>query len=50
MAMPWELAVYIVNMVWDALDGWISSCVSVADEIAGVLRASSATAFPDAAR
>nr|XP_009385571.2 PREDICTED: uncharacterized protein LOC103972899 [Musa acuminata subsp. malaccensis] len=45
MAMPWELAVYIVNMVWDALDGWISSCLSVADEIADVLRAAnSATA------
>ncbi|XP_065050261.1 uncharacterized protein LOC135680307 [Musa acuminata AAA Group] len=34
MAMPWELAVYIMYMVWDALDGWILSCVLVADEIA----------------
>lgn len=36
--MPWELAMYIMIMVWDALDGWISSCVLVADEIATVLR------------
>ncbi|XP_020099835.1 uncharacterized protein LOC109718187 isoform X1 [Ananas comosus] len=46
MAMPWGLAVYIMNMVWVALDGWISSCVMVADEIAHALRTGDVSSFP----
>jgi hypothetical protein len=37
MAMPIDLAMYIVNMVWVGLFGWISSCVTTADQIACAL-------------
>ncbi|XP_072975647.1 uncharacterized protein [Typha angustifolia] len=46
MAMPWGLAVYIMNMVWIVLDDWISSCVTVADEIARALRTGDIGPFP----
>ncbi|KAI0504375.1 hypothetical protein KFK09_015327 [Dendrobium nobile] len=46
MAMPLSLATYIVNMVWGLLDGWISSCVIVADEIARALRTGDIGPFP----
>ncbi|XP_008808784.1 uncharacterized protein LOC103720722 [Phoenix dactylifera] len=46
MAMPWALAVYIMNMVWMVLDDWISSCVTVADEIAQALRTGDIGPFP----
>ncbi|XP_077218811.1 uncharacterized protein LOC143853002 [Tasmannia lanceolata] len=38
MAMPWRMAIYIVKMVWMMLNGWVSSCLMVANEIARSLR------------
>ncbi|KAG6743713.1 hypothetical protein POTOM_052414 [Populus tomentosa] len=38
MAMPWGMAVWMANMVWVALIGWVSSCLTVADELASSLR------------
>ncbi|XP_020254571.1 uncharacterized protein LOC109831624 [Asparagus officinalis] len=46
MAMPWSLMVYLINMVWIMLDGFISSTVTVADAIAGSLRAGDIGPFP----
>ncbi|XP_065856929.1 uncharacterized protein [Euphorbia lathyris] len=38
MAMPWGMALWIVKMVYVALTGWVSSCLTVADEVAASLR------------
>ncbi|GJN13431.1 hypothetical protein PR202_gb00133 [Eleusine coracana subsp. coracana] len=38
MAMPWELAEYIMVVTWWSLAGWIAACVVLADEVACVLR------------
>ncbi|KAM0990715.1 hypothetical protein ACFX2C_009192 [Malus domestica] len=38
MAMPWGVTVWMAKMVWLALTGWVSSCLAVADEVAGSLR------------
>ncbi|KAL6905931.1 hypothetical protein ACP4OV_003532 [Aristida adscensionis] len=38
MAMPWELAEYIIAATWMSLAGWITACVALADGIACVLR------------
>ncbi|KAL6905926.1 hypothetical protein ACP4OV_003527 [Aristida adscensionis] len=38
MAMPWELAEYIMAAAWWSLAGWVAACVVLADEIACVLR------------
>lgn len=38
MAMPWNLALYLMRIVWMGLTGWISSCLSFANEIARSLR------------
>ncbi|XP_058106998.1 uncharacterized protein LOC131250738 [Magnolia sinica] len=38
MAMPWSLALYMVNMVWMFMSGWISSCLTIANEIARSVR------------
>ncbi|KAL3569004.1 hypothetical protein D5086_028894 [Populus alba] len=38
MAMPWGMALWMANMVWVALIGWVSSCLTVADELASSLR------------
>ncbi|RYR51930.1 hypothetical protein Ahy_A06g026874 [Arachis hypogaea] len=38
MAMAVEVAMWIAKMVWIALSGWISSCLTVADEVASSLR------------
>ncbi|CAL9236450.1 unnamed protein product [Arabidopsis halleri] len=38
MAMPLEMAMLLTNTVWFALSGWILTCLSIADEIAGSLR------------
>lgn len=34
----WPCPMYIMNMVWDALDGWLDLVVIVADEIARSLQ------------
>ena len=36
--MPWGMALWMANMVWVALIGWVSSCLTVADELASSLR------------
>lgn len=38
MAMSWGMALWMANMVWVALIGWVSSCLTVADELASSLR------------
>ncbi|XP_025014895.2 uncharacterized protein LOC107262052 [Ricinus communis] len=38
MAMPWGTTLWMVKMVWIALSGWVSSCLTVADEVASSLR------------
>lgn len=39
MAMRWSLVIYFMSVVWAALNGWVSACLMVADEIARGLRA-----------
>ena len=38
MAMAVDMTMWIAKMVWIALGGWISSCLTVADEVASSLR------------
>ncbi|KAL9361364.1 hypothetical protein Peur_044149 [Populus x canadensis] len=38
MAMPWSMAIWIANMVWVGLIGLVSTCLTVADELASSLR------------
>ncbi|KFK36983.1 hypothetical protein AALP_AA4G197300 [Arabis alpina] len=38
MAMPLEVAMHLTKIVWFALSGWIITCLTIADEIAGSLR------------
>ncbi|KAK7244449.1 hypothetical protein RIF29_39271 [Crotalaria pallida] len=38
MAMAVEVAIWVARMVWVGLSGWISSCLTVADEVASSLR------------
>ncbi|KAJ4836104.1 hypothetical protein Tsubulata_004207 [Turnera subulata] len=38
MAMPFGMGLWIAKMVWFAIVGWVSSCLSVADELATSLR------------
>ncbi|CAN0877224.1 hypothetical protein LINGRAHAP2_LOCUS11769 [Linum grandiflorum] len=38
MAMQWSSTLWMIRMVWLALAGWISSCFTVADEIAHSIR------------
>ncbi|KAI5427259.1 hypothetical protein KIW84_032606 [Lathyrus oleraceus] len=38
MAMALNAAIYIAKMTWLALAGWITSCLTVADEFASSLR------------
>lgn len=38
MGMPWSHALWMARMVWIALSGWVSSCLTVADEVASSLR------------
>ncbi|KAI7745111.1 hypothetical protein M8C21_030338 [Ambrosia artemisiifolia] len=38
MAVPWSVSLWMANMVWMAISGWVISCLTVADEIAGSLR------------
>ncbi|XP_022747661.1 uncharacterized protein LOC111297264 [Durio zibethinus] len=38
MAMPWGMTLWMAKMVWIALSGWVSSCLTIADEVAASLR------------
>ncbi|KAJ0043011.1 hypothetical protein Pint_18246 [Pistacia integerrima] len=38
MAVPLGMTVWMAKMVWRALNGWLSSCLTVADEVAASLR------------
>ncbi|PRQ44235.1 hypothetical protein RchiOBHm_Chr3g0476991 [Rosa chinensis] len=38
MAMPWNMTLWMAEMVWLDLTGWVSSCLTVADELATSLR------------
>ncbi|MFS7904130.1 hypothetical protein Hanom_Chr01g00032391 [Helianthus anomalus] len=38
MALPWSVSLWMANMVWLAISGWVISCLTVADEIAGSIR------------
>ncbi|GMP86539.1 hypothetical protein CsSME_00039273 [Camellia sinensis var. sinensis] len=38
MAVPWGVTLWMARMVWLALSGWVTSCLTVADEIAGSFR------------
>ncbi|CAI0625403.1 unnamed protein product [Linum tenue] len=38
MAMQWSSTLFVLQMVWLALVGWVSSCLNVADEVAHSLR------------
>ncbi|KAL6272701.1 hypothetical protein ACE6H2_023393 [Prunus campanulata] len=45
MAMPWAMTFWMAKMVWLALTGWVSSCLTVADEVAGSIRTGDIGAF-----
>ncbi|XP_057249415.1 uncharacterized protein LOC104889470, partial [Beta vulgaris subsp. vulgaris] len=45
ITMPWSVTLWISNIVWLALAGWITSCLIVADEIANSMRAGDIGAF-----
>ncbi|MFS7996723.1 hypothetical protein Hanom_Chr12g01133151 [Helianthus anomalus] len=38
MAVSWSVSLWMENMVWLAIRGWVISCLTVADEIAGSIR------------
>ncbi|KAG6411074.1 hypothetical protein SASPL_129148 [Salvia splendens] len=38
MAVGWSVTLWMARMVWFALSGWVVSCLTVADELAGSLR------------
>ena len=38
MAVPWSMSFWMAKMVWIALSGWVSSCLTVSDEVASSLR------------
>ncbi|CAA7405948.1 unnamed protein product [Spirodela intermedia] len=46
MAMPWRLVFHMAEVVWMVLQGWLSSCLMVADEIARALRSGDIGPFP----
>ncbi|XP_042411290.1 uncharacterized protein LOC122000871 isoform X1 [Zingiber officinale] len=46
MAMPWSLAIYVMGMVWVVLNGWVSTCLMIADEIARGLRSGEIGTLP----
>ncbi|XP_031387796.1 uncharacterized protein LOC116200937 [Punica granatum] len=45
MALPLRAALWMAKMVWIALTGWVSSCLTVADEVAGSLRSGDISPF-----
>lgn len=38
MAVPWSTTLWMAKMVWMALTGWVVSCLTIADEVAGSFR------------
>ncbi|KAG6413681.1 hypothetical protein SASPL_126395 [Salvia splendens] len=38
MAVGWSVTLWMARMVWFAWSGWVISCLTVADELAGSLR------------
>ncbi|KAL6657431.1 hypothetical protein ACP70R_005211 [Stipagrostis hirtigluma subsp. patula] len=38
LMVPWRIEVYLAEMVWEMLGGWLSSCIAVADDVARALR------------
>ncbi|BAT03044.1 Os07g0660100 [Oryza sativa Japonica Group] len=36
----WRVEVFVLEMVWVMLSGWLSSCLAVADYVATALRQS----------
>ncbi|KAK6945190.1 hypothetical protein RJ641_026292 [Dillenia turbinata] len=38
MAMPWSMTIWMARMVLIALSGWVSSCLSLADDFASSIR------------
>nr|ABN07999.1 hypothetical protein MtrDRAFT_AC153128g25v2 [Medicago truncatula] len=47
MAMALNSALYIAKMAWIALSGWITSCLTIADEFATSLRSGDIGPFHD---
>ncbi|OMO99927.1 hypothetical protein CCACVL1_03549 [Corchorus capsularis] len=45
MAMPLDVALWMAKMVWIALSGWVTSCLTIADEVAASLRSGDIGAF-----
>ncbi|CAA6669003.1 unnamed protein product [Spirodela intermedia] len=46
MAMPWRLVFHMAEVVWMVLQGWLSSCLMVADEIARASAAATSAHSP----
>ncbi|KAF8043752.1 hypothetical protein BT93_A1922 [Corymbia citriodora subsp. variegata] len=38
MAVPWGTTLWVARLVWIALRGWLSSCLTVADDVAASIR------------
>ncbi|XP_019238866.1 PREDICTED: uncharacterized protein LOC109218922 [Nicotiana attenuata] len=38
MAVPWSMTLWVAKMVWVALSGWVVSCLTIANEVAGSIR------------
>lgn len=38
MAVPWGTTLWVARLVWVALRGWLSSCLTVADDVASSIR------------
>ncbi|XP_038903622.1 uncharacterized protein LOC120090170 [Benincasa hispida] len=45
MPLPLHLAFWIADMVWVAFSGCITSCLALADEVAGSIRTGDIGAF-----
>ncbi|XP_011078961.1 uncharacterized protein LOC105162591 [Sesamum indicum] len=45
MAVGWSMTLWVARFIWMALSGWVVSCLTVADEIAGSLRTGDIGAF-----
>ncbi|XP_050383474.1 uncharacterized protein LOC126800200 [Argentina anserina] len=38
MAIPWSMNLWMAEIVWMVLTGWVTSCLTAADELAASLR------------
>ncbi|KAK4392515.1 hypothetical protein Sango_2029300 [Sesamum angolense] len=43
--LGWSMTLWVARFIWMALSGWVVSCLTVADEIAGSLRTGDIGAF-----